>query len=632
MSEKNFLENNDMIGAHKNQSMQKIMSSLKGEFENLRNLIDQRIKIKKEYGDKIREQCKQIFGTEENDMDDSANKNEVDNINILKCGLLEAQEPEEYKEDLDRIKRNVIIRYLKERLVIEKFLKCAKKAEKVVGDDYENYFLENCGYLQEIKFDFGEIDDFDNEKMKSIEVDNEKVAEIAEFFRECHSLCQQQIQGKPGTKQQKIQKHFQKEALNFLHQMFFKEICGMDLIDVAVKTDIARENGLKKFFELKNPNNNDEDNNIILNDSDDDQTTNLSYAEEIESYKDCVYEMPNDSDVVNELYTLERDKFLKEKAKEKAKNEEQAKEYKKYGPIRKLEKEELAKLTKLEKDIDMKQFNAMLCSLISNPEFIQTILSNNNMNSLLSNAQHMSQDDMDVFMEILNYIDLPLKGDGNSKGILDIAGWFNPQMYSNLMFLHKQFLNHHPRLDFQMYCAQHLNKIIDYGIGFNERSKSREKIALILLVAAIVLYLLVKFGLITSISLPFAIGISAAIGVIGLGLMAYNYFKLKIIEKAMKLFGCPEWYRIEFVIDPAKQSEVLNMKLPKMKGASEKDPMYKLVDSIFSLRRTMYLAEDTTIKKSNLNQKAGLVKMLSTSNRNFKNDFRDIDRRCEVVN
>lgn len=326
--------------------------------------------------------------------------------------------------------------------------------------------------------------------------------------------------------------------------------------------------------------------------------------------------MPEDADVVNELYELEKIDFFRKKREAEA----EVQKNQIYQEIRELKKNKLAKLAKLEKNVDVKRINAMLCALIENPEFRETI--DLNTDPLILNAKNMSPEDMDVFMEILNFVDLPLKNDGNSKGILDIADWFNPRMYNNLKDLHGQLLKSR-RLDFQMYCARHLDKIIDYEIGFEERAKLRKKIAVVLLIAAAVLYLSVQFGLITSISLPFAIGISVTTGVIGLGLLAYNYFKSKIIKKAMQLFGCPEWYRLEYD-NGINSFATKNVELPLGCSAEEKQ-MYKLVNSIFSLRRKMHLAERTKVTKADLNQQSTFLNIA------YHRDFNAVRRERERI-
>lgn len=380
--------------------------------------------------------------------------------------------------------------------------------------------------------------------------------------------------------------------------MFFKKMCGRNLTDIAIKTDIKRKDELKEYFKLENENP-DNNNNIFLNnDNDNDEIkTNISGDDQIENYKNYLYTMPNDADVVNELYELAKDDFLKRKHRQEEEN-------KKYEWIRELKKKKLTKLKELEENIDVKKINATLCALISNPNFIQTIA--NNTSELISNTQNISSEDMEVFMEILNFVDLPLKNDRNSKGILDIAGWFNPRMYNNLKYLHQQLLNY-KNPNFQMYCARHLDKIIDYEIEFEERAELREKIAVVLFVVAVILYCLISFGLITSISFPFAIGIYFTTGV-GLGVLAYNYFKSKIIKKAMQLFGLPEWYRLKYDNRFISVFTTPNEELAQQCSPQEKQ-MYNLVESIFSLRKKLRLASHITITTEMLNKQNELVEM-----------------------
>ena len=613
MSAQNIFSENESNADNdltRNPPVEKIMGLLGNEFINLKKVIDNRIEIKKWYSEKISEQYQLIskIQEEKEGEDDDENENKIEeNAAILKNGLLQPGEAGEYENDLAKIKHNIIVKYLQEKIVVDRFMRCVKKAEKEVNHKWTELFVEKCGFLQEINFEFGEINDDNKELLKTIKITKGEIVKIASFVDQCWKLFdanknknknldkQKQDEQKDKTREE----YFIKEIKIFLHRMFFEKMCGRKLTDIARKTEIQRDETLRRFFELKNENDdqNQSNNSIFLNDNNDNNEikTNISNKKKKKNYQDYVYEMPKDADVVNELYELEKDDFLRKKREKKEEEKQAEEEYKKYEPVRKLEKEKLTKLAALEQNIDVTKFNTMLCALISNPNFIQTIAQNTK--QLASNVKNMSPEDMDVFMEILNYVDLPLKSDGNSKGILDIAGWFNPQMYNNLKYLHEQ-LAKSKNLNFQMYCARHLDKIIDYGIGFNKRTKSRKKIARLLLIAAVLIYLLVKFGLITSISLPFTIGISATIGVIGLGLMAYNYFKLKIIEKAMKLFGCPEWYRIEFGIE-SFDFATTNEGLSKERTPEEQQ-MYNLVCSIFSLRRKMHLAERTTIKTKNL--------------------------------
>ena len=517
--------------------------------------------------------------------EDNANKGE---IKILKNGLLESEEPEEDKEELDKIRHNIITRYLHENIVVELFMHAVKKAQQGTRDNRTDLFIENCGFLQTVEFDLKYI--YDNTEIsKTINISTNTISKIARFVDQCLSNIDSQ-----GN----IDDYYRKEIEMFLHQMFFKKMCGRNLTDIAIKTDIKRKDELKEYFKLENENP-DNNNNIFLNnDNDNDEIkTNISGDDQIENYKNYLYTMPNDADVVNELYELAKDDFLKRKHRQEEEN-------KKYEWIRELKKKKLTKLKELEENIDVKKINATLCALISNPNFIQTIA--NNTSELISNTQNISSEDMEVFMEILNFVDLPLKNDRNSKGILDIAGWFNPRMYNNLKYLHQQLLNY-KNPNFQMYCARHLDKIIDYEIEFEERAELREKIAVVLFVVAVILYCLISFGLITSISFPFAIGIYFTTGV-GLGVLAYNYFKSKIIKKAMQLFGLPEWYRLKYDNRFISVFTTPNEELAQQCSPQEKQ-MYNLVESIFSLRKKLRLASHITITTEMLNKQNELVEM-----------------------
>ena len=131
--------------------------------------------------------------------------------------------------------------------------------------------------------------------------------------------------------------------------MFFKKMCGRNLTDIAIKTDIKRKDELKEYFKLENENP-DNNNNIFLNnDNDNDEIkTNISGDDQIENYKNYLYTMPNDADVVNELYELAKDDFLKRKHRQEEEN-------KKYEWIRELKKKKLTKLKELEENIDVKK-------------------------------------------------------------------------------------------------------------------------------------------------------------------------------------------------------------------------------------------------------------------------------------
>ena len=111
------------------------------------------------------------------------------------------------------------------------------------------------------------------------------------------------------------------------------------------------------------------------------------------------------------------------------------------------------------------------------------------------NAAAMNPDDIDTWMAILNFVDLPLEGDKHSKGIWDIVGLSDSREYTNLKYLHDQLLKSN-RLDFRMYCARHLEKIIDYDIQFRNSSEIRKKVAIGLFIfAMLILGLAINYGL-----------------------------------------------------------------------------------------------------------------------------------------
>ena len=64
---------------------------------------------------------------------------------------------EEHKENLDKIRHNVIVRYLHEKIVVDLFMRCIEKAEHGTNNDFKNLFIENCGFLQEVEFDLGSV-------------------------------------------------------------------------------------------------------------------------------------------------------------------------------------------------------------------------------------------------------------------------------------------------------------------------------------------------------------------------------------------------------------------------------------------------------------------------------------------
>ena len=154
-------------------SVKKIMGLLSHDFNDLKVVIDRRIQIRKNYDDRI----KQVLYGKGKNKEDNANKGE---IKILKNGLLESEEPEEDKEELDKIRHNIITRYLHENIVVELFMHAVKKAQQGTRDNRTDLFIENCGFLQTVEFDLKYI--YDNTEIsKTINISINTISKIARF-------------------------------------------------------------------------------------------------------------------------------------------------------------------------------------------------------------------------------------------------------------------------------------------------------------------------------------------------------------------------------------------------------------------------------------------------------------------
>ena len=486
-----------MFESIENGNSNAILNLLGNEFKNLTNYLQRRQEIISEYNKSI--------GELESD-DVSNNVNLIDNLSKSE---LNAQQ-------LEAIKIKVIVRLTQEQEVVKLFKEQISNAEKESNDTKERYELLRDACLQFQKIDFtydGNLpEEYKINNIDKIYITEDNIYEFVNFMSDIWNISEGE-NTTASTKEEYVD--------YYLHNWLFEKICGIDFSLVAIKTEVKIPEGLESYFEPENVNNANND----LNDEEWD--VNKTEIED-DDYK-FVHKMLDDSYVLKELYYWEKQNLLKENMENEKSRQ--------WSEARKTMHKELGELKKSEQLFDAHEFNKALCKLISEPNFVDTI-SQKLISTNLQNAR-ISPENMDLLLEILNFVDLPLKGDEFSKGILDIAGWFNPQMYNNLKFLHTQLLKSE-KLEFQVYCVRHLQKIIDYKDGFDKRFKQRTKIAVLLFIVAAILLLAIEFG-------TLSISLASVPAVVGLGLLAYNYFKSKIIQKAMNLFYCPEWYKNENV-------------------------------------------------------------------------------------
>ena len=532
---------------------------LGNEFENLKSYLTERKNIIDEYNSKIK--------AIENPNSDSINNN-IQNLNNELSPNLDLTED-------DHIKNTVIVQFLQENEVVKLFKQKIKEVKDTNDlEEMKEALRNNCAPLENIDFDFDDSKNIKSSYNNKIKITNDEIENLCDFMFAIWS-------NKIHLDENKVQL----EVDNFLHHWLFKKICGYDFSLVAVKTDNERNNATTNFFK---PNENNNDLFINLN-NDNDSQTDISSDE---NYVNHIHIMPDDSDVVNELYYWKKQDFLSQKNEEE-KRKKYLEAYRNKLKAYRNKKNQLNKLIN-GTNFDKREFNMALYRLISDPEF------KNKFSKQVKNinAAAMNPDAIDTWMAILNFVDFPLEGDKHSKGIWDIVGFFDSTEYTNLKYLHDQLLESN-RLDFRMYCARHLKKIIDYDIQFKNSSEIKRKVAIGLFIfAMLILGLAVNYGLITS---SLGTTILAPVACINIGLLAYNYFKSKIIEKAIKLFGCPERYFAETTHE---------------ENFIKKDPMYNLVNSIYSYKQKIKNSITVKIKNTDFEKLK-----LGSQNNNFSNNI-----------